>query len=189
MRRLPATGRDDLDRALFCLRWIVHASYTTIHGLLGGWVGLCIAVRRHKDDSCFSMPPPSHVTGLGRAPPKVINIEYDPRDVEAFIKVADAIEEAFPKVKSISVGWMEVSSHSLAHRPTAKLKVIVNGNEEQDGRPGSFEVSTEDGMGLFSRLSVDKNALPTPQDIIDRIVNRARGLTGSTDDKDKPFCG
>jgi hypothetical protein len=55
-------------------------------------------------------------SGLGRAPPKVITIEYDPEDVEAFIEIADAIEEAFPKV-------------------------IVNGNDQGPGRPGSFEVS------------------------------------------------
>lgn len=53
--------------------------------------------------------------GLGRAPPKVITVEYDPNDVDAFIEIADAIEEAFPKV-------------------------IVNGNEQGPGRPGSFEV-------------------------------------------------
>ena len=46
----------------------------------------------------------------------MINIEFDPEDVDSFIQIADAIEEAFPKV-------------------------IVNGNEEGPGRPGSFEVS------------------------------------------------
>lgn len=54
-------------------------------------------------------------TGLGRAPPKVITIEYDPDDVDTFIEIADAIEEAFPKV-------------------------IVNGNDQGPGRPGAFEV-------------------------------------------------
>ena len=63
----------------------------------------------------FSIPESLLSTGLGRAPPKVITIEFDPEDVEAFIQVADAIEEAFPKV-------------------------IVNGNEDGPGRPGSFEV-------------------------------------------------
>ena len=46
----------------------------------------------------------------------MINIEFDPKDVDSFIQIADAIEEAFPKV-------------------------IVNGNEDGPGRPGSFEVS------------------------------------------------
>lgn len=68
-------------------------------------------------------------------------------------QVADAIEEAFPSV-------------------------VVEGNEEKEGRPGSFEVAAA-GEGearttpqVFSRL--DSQQLPDPQDIIARIANRNR---------------
>lgn len=64
------------------------------------------------------------VLGLGRAPPKVITVEYDPNDVDAFIEIADAIEEAFPKV-------------------------IVNGNEQGPGRPGSFEVRVNSPSNIY----------------------------------------
>jgi len=77
-------------------------------------------------------------------------IEYDPEDIELYIKVADAIEEAFPSV-------------------------VVEGNEAGDGRPGSFEISTPDGASpvLFSRLSTKQ--VPDVEDVISRIVNRNRG--------------
>ncbi|KAF5841502.1 hypothetical protein DUNSADRAFT_12669 [Dunaliella salina] len=68
-----------------------------------------------------------------------------------YIKVADAIEEAFPSV-------------------------VVEGNEAGDGRPGSFEVSTPDGASspvLFSKL--DTKQVPDVEDVISRIVNRNRG--------------
>jgi hypothetical protein len=48
--------------------------------------------------------------------------------VDRFIELADAIEAAFPSV-------------------------IVEGNEEVEGRPGAFEVAAEDGRVYFSRLT------------------------------------
>lgn len=77
------------------------------------------------------------------------------------LQVADAIEEAFPTV-------------------------IVNGNEEQGGRPGAFEVCTDDGISIYSRLSID-NSLPAAGDIISRIMNRSE-LPTTADRANQPFC-
>ncbi len=87
-------------------------------------------------------------------------IEYDPNDVELFIAVADAIEAAFPSV-------------------------VVEGNEEADGRPGSFEVQTSDGVHVFSRLQDRARLAPDPDVLVERIANRAR-LTGGGGDG--PAC-
>lgn len=87
-------------------------------------------------------------------------MEYDPADVDSFIAVADAIEEAFPGV-------------------------VVEGNEKEDGRPGSFEIQTSEGIAIFSRLR-DK-ALPDPEVIISRIANRAN--LPSNDAAGGPTCG
>lgn len=75
-------------------------------------------------------------------------IEYDPEDVELFIQVADAVEAAFPGV-------------------------IVEGNEDGDGRPGSFEVVSSDGAAVFSRLASGKRQVD-PEDIVARISMRSR---------------
>lgn len=75
----------------------------------------------------------------------MVHIEYDPEDVDAYIAVADAIEEAFPSV-------------------------VVEGNANAEGRPGSFEVTTEDGLHVFSRLQ--SKAVPDPEDVVTRILNR-----------------
>lgn len=58
----------------------------------------------------------------------------------------------------------------------------------------SFQVSTDDGIDLFSRLKASqrdaaKVALPSAQGILDRILNRAKLAVGATDDENKPFCG
>jgi len=88
-------------------------------------------------------------------------IEYDPEDVEAYIDVADAIEAAFPTV-------------------------VVEGNESGDGRTGSFEVTTSDGVQIYSKLT--SHRYPDPQDLIDRIVNRAK-IAANTAAADGPACG
>ena len=56
---------------------------------------------------------------------------------------------------------------------------MVEGNEDKEGRPGSFEIiaaAGEEGAQtfpqVFSRLSSQQ--LPDPQDIIARIANRNR---------------
>ncbi|KAG2444229.1 hypothetical protein HYH02_009166 [Chlamydomonas schloesseri] len=77
----------------------------------------------------------------------VVNIEYDPEHVDAFIAIADAIEEAFPGV-------------------------VVEGNPEGDGRPGSFEICTEDGVHIYSKLQA--KAHPDAEDVVNRIANRAK---------------
>ncbi|KAG1658245.1 hypothetical protein FOA52_008505 [Chlamydomonas sp. UWO 241] len=101
--------------------------------------------------------------GLGRAPPSVITIEYDPQDLEAFIRVADAVEEAFPTV-------------------------VVQGNEEREGRPGSFEILIDDGVSIFSRLSAGAtSALPGADDVISRIASRSK-LSTAGDRTNQPFC-
>ncbi|GBF97736.1 hypothetical protein Rsub_10900 [Raphidocelis subcapitata] len=66
--------------------------------------------------------------GLDGQPPDRVNIEFDPEDVDTYIAIADAIEEAFPNI-------------------------VVDGNAESDGRPGSFEVVGATGTVLFSRLA------------------------------------
>ncbi len=81
---------------------------------------------------------------LNKTPPKIL-VEYDPQHVDAFIELADAIEDAFPSM-------------------------LVEGNEEGEGRPGSFEVLAEDGTSLFSRLSM--KAAPKTEDIIALIASR-----------------
>ena len=79
---------------------------------------------------------------LSKGPPPKVIIEYDPRSVDAFIVLADAIEDVFPSM-------------------------IVDGNEEGDGRPGSFEITTPDGNVIFSRLAMKKD--PSPQEIIELL--------------------
>lgn len=80
--------------------------------------------------------------------------------MEAYIELADAIEAAFPSV-------------------------VVEGNEEGDGRAGAFEVSTSDGHQVHSRLQGQK--LPDPEDLIQTIANRAR--LSKEQPTDGPTCG
>lgn len=89
----------------------------------------------------------------------MIRVEYDPQEVDRFITLADAIEAAFPSV-------------------------VVEGNEEEDGRPGSFEVSTPDGRVLFSRLGC--GLWPEAADIVVRI--RAAGAAAVPGTHDAPGC-
>jgi hypothetical protein len=123
----------------------------------------CIFSVLHTRLACISTGPMCHSC---LCCPQVIEIEFDPADLEAFIKVADAIEEAFPTV-------------------------IVNGNEERDGRPGSFEVRTEEGVSVFSRLAGAAVLVPGPEDIIRRITNMTKlpGAGTGELDENRPFCG
>lgn len=88
-------------------------------------------------------------------------MEYDPAYVDEFIALADAIEAAFPSV-------------------------LVEGNEQEDGRAGSFEISTSDGVHIFSRLQ--SAAMPDADAVINRIANRAR-LRQGAGAGDGPACG
>lgn len=97
---------------------------------------------------------------LGHAPPPKIVIEYDPQDVDVFIAMADAIEDAFPSV-------------------------VVEGNEDGDGRAGAFEIVTSDGTPIFSKLESKRS--PDPADVIDRIINRAK--LPQEPASDGPMCG
>ena len=112
------------------------------------WLGLH-AVLTHVWCTCGaglqSTRPFACRSGLDRPPPKTVNIEYDPEDVDTFIAVADAIEGTFPSI-------------------------VVEGNQQAEGRPGSFEVLTSDGIHIFSRLKSSK--APKPEDIVTRILNR-----------------
>ncbi|GFR40836.1 hypothetical protein Agub_g1312 [Astrephomene gubernaculifera] len=85
-------------------------------------------------------------SGLDRPPPKTLVIEYDPAEVDAFIAIADAIEAAYP--------------------------VVVEGNPDGDGRLGSFEVLTEDGVQIYSKLESKK--LPSEDDVIASIAERVK---------------
>jgi hypothetical protein len=120
----------------------------------------------HSQVSKFRGMDATPCSATGRAPPKKVLIEFDPQDVEEFIKIADAIESAFPSV-------------------------VVDGNEAGEGRKGSFEIQTEDGTSLWSRLGSSgslsttslRNAwkngpLPGSQYIVDRI-NRIRISNGA----------
>ena len=108
-------------------------------------------------------------------------------------------EASFPDVVQYVASVTDPLSHHLPTIHSRPPKVIVNGNEQGPGRPGSFEVSTDDGVDLFSRLKLSaplaigtKAALPSPQGILDRIVNRAKVaelLAGTADPDNKPFCG
>lgn len=91
-------------------------------------------------------------------------IEYDPEDVDAYISVADAIEEAFPTV-------------------------VVEGNDKAEGRPGSFEVKTDDGVQIYSKLS--SHRYPNPEALISLITNRDIAAPKSGNgkpDPDAPAC-
>lgn len=101
----------------------VAQALTPSHNVRGGLVlGHSLDLVRYQHCSC---------PGLNGEPAKKVTIEYDPVDVDQYIQIADAIEEAFPDI-------------------------VVEGNETCDGRPGSFEIQTEDGRGLFSRLQTGR---------------------------------
>jgi selT/selW/selH-like putative selenoprotein len=68
-------------------------------------------------------------------------VEYDPAEVDHFIAVADAVEDAFP--------WL-----------------IVDG-VEVEGRPGAFQVSLEDGTAVFARAQ--GGAVPDPDDLVSQL--------------------
>jgi selT/selW/selH-like putative selenoprotein len=70
-------------------------------------------------------------------------VEYDPEEVDRFIELADALEAAFPHVR-------------------------VDGNELSEGRPGAFEITTDNGHSVFSRLQ--SGLAPEPADIIARLT-------------------
>lgn len=101
------------------------------------------------------------VRSLGKAPPERIIIEYDPKDVETYIEIADAIEAAFPSV-------------------------IVEGNETGDGREGSFEVLTSDGYAVYSKLQ--KQSFPDPDLLVELIATRSARKPGEGA-SDGPVCG
>lgn len=88
-----------------------------------------------------------------------MHVEYDPAFVDDFIALADAVEAAFPNV-------------------------IVEGNENEDGRQGSFEIQTSDGINIYSMLH--SKALPDTEDVVMRIVNRTRLQQGPS--ADGPKC-
>ena len=79
---------------------------------------------------------------LDLPPPDVIHVEYDPEDVDLFISVADALEDALPGI-------------------------IVEGNTSAQGRSGSFEVVMPDGTCVFSRL--ESKVAPEPKAILQAI--------------------
>lgn len=79
--------------------------------------------------------------GDGSQPRKIV-FEFDPNEVDRFIKLADAIEEEFPEL-------------------------VVEGNPDSDGRPGSFEVVTDDGRTLFSRFASSR--FPNTQELLTKL--------------------
>ncbi|KAG2494881.1 hypothetical protein HYH03_007120 [Edaphochlamys debaryana] len=89
----------------------------------------------------------------------MVLIEYDPDHVDEFIAMADAIEEAFPGV-------------------------AVEGNLEGDGRPGSFEITTEDGIHIYSKLQAKVH--PDSETVVTRLMNRTK-LDNPT--KMEDMCG
>lgn len=79
---------------------------------------------------------------LKATPAKKVVFEFDPTEVDRFIALADEIEEEFPEL-------------------------VVEGNVDQDGRPGSFEVVTEDGLELFSRMETSR--FPIAMELISKL--------------------
>lgn len=66
-----------------------------------------------------------------------VEVRYDPADVDHFISVADAIEEAFPSL-------------------------VVDGVEAEGAQ--AFEVAAEDGRILFSQAT--EKRLPDPEELV-----------------------
>eukprot|EP00798_Chlamydomonas_sp_ICE-L_P024584 gene24584-10197_t len=82
-----------------------------------------------------------------------ISIEYDPEEINAFIKLANHLEECFPHV-------------------------LVEGNQGRpDGRPGSFEVTLEDGYNVFSKMANPGGVVDTAQ-IMESIKKKLKGPNG-----------
>lgn len=72
----------------------------------------------------------------------MIMVEYDPAEVDRFIEVADAIEDAF-------------------------RGVIVDGIEVEN-RPGAFTVLLEDGTEVFTRASETAD-VPSNDDLVSAL--------------------
>jgi hypothetical protein len=68
-------------------------------------------------------------------------VEYDPAEVDHFISIADAVEDAFPSM-------------------------VVDG-VEVEGRPGAFDVTLEDGTAVARREP--GAALPGGDDVVERL--------------------
>ncbi|WIA38941.1 hypothetical protein OEZ86_005094 [Tetradesmus obliquus] len=83
---------------------------------------------------------------LGGPTPDSVVVEYDEEEVDRFIALADAIEAAFPNV-------------------------VVEGNPEGPGRPGSFEVKGSANQLLFSRL--DSGAWPQHAALVEALAAAA----------------
>lgn len=121
-----------------------------LKGLLqGAPAGRCTLALFPSVTRCFACR-----AGLDRAPPKTLVIEYDPEDVDTYIKIADELEAVFPNV-------------------------VVEGNLRKDGRPGSFEILTTEGQQIFSRLQ--NNIQPQVQDIIRRVAPLVPAYNDSPD--------
>jgi len=78
----------------------------------------------------------------------VVNVEYDSDGVNAFIQLADVVEEVFP---SVMVQERE-------------------GDGATSARDGSFEVTHEDDTVLFSKLK--EGRLPRPEEILEALEKK-----------------
>lgn len=75
-----------------------------------------------------------------------VKVVYDPEDVDLFISVADAIEEAFPAL-------------------------IVEGEEAEGGAGRRFIMSTDDGRVLFERTAAEQEV--DPEAMVQLLVDDA----------------
>jgi selT/selW/selH-like putative selenoprotein len=69
-------------------------------------------------------------------------VEYDPKDVDQFIALADALEAEFPRL-------------------------VVDGNPSGTGRNSAFEIFTETGAEVHSKLT--SNTFPLNAEIISKL--------------------
>lgn len=99
---------------------------------------------------------------MDRAPPPRVIIEYDPDETDRFIAIADAVEDVYPEI-------------------------MVDGNPDEilEPRPGSFEVTLEDGTVLFSKLK-DASNFPTDSDVIAAVEAFRRRMP--TNNQSPPSC-
>lgn len=84
-----------------------------------------------------------------------VRVVYDPEDVDLFIAVADAIEEAFPAL--------------IVEGEEAEAEAGGGGGASSGGR--RFVMSTDDGRILFERKEADQEV--DPEAMVQLLVNDA----------------
>uniref|UniRef100_A0A383WGF9 Uncharacterized protein n=1 Tax=Tetradesmus obliquus TaxID=3088 RepID=A0A383WGF9_TETOB len=128
-----------------------HASASAAHAGAANWRALPTSSSGSSSWAAHSLQPVRRYSQcdcpmLGGPTPDTVVVEYDEEEVDRFIALADAIEAAFPNV-------------------------VVEGNPEGPGRPGSFEVKGAANQLLFSRL--DSGAWPQHAALLEALAAAA----------------